>query len=365
MPYPVRQITVCPKCAREAVLVEAAVPPSVLREGDRIVWTNWELRKDETYFYDRYLLEYPGDNRPKRMVLVSELSSRAYIWLTTMPVLIAGLLLALFISNIHGNHVVLILISLIVSAVPLWLINNRADKKIDQDQELVEAFWEEAAPQFHANAFNVKQMAMVYEICLFESHQRMPIVRFGEILRQTKICANAVNSRMEENGNTRMYRLMVSSTLRMLQVEDITAVALVLRLLDHIASVASGELPLAYADEVLQMLPRATEDREVRVRLRVLLCQKWFEVGWQPRKLHLMGKLYPSLGQAIASENESGLWNLYTLWKRGKVYDWKTLGEVETVFSLAGTEGELSQILLKEPDLLMMIQPLGSSGWNG
>ncbi len=91
--------------------------------------------------------------------------------------------------------------------------------------------------------------------------------------------------------------------------------------------------------------------------MRILLCARAFEYGFEARDLHEIGRVSSIFGQAYASEDLSGLARLGWLWDNRPARVWQRCGSASTVFDLARYPAIGGQYLDSRPDLLLF-QPM-------
>jgi hypothetical protein len=132
-------------------------------------------------------------------------------------------------------------------------------------------------------------------------------------------------------------------------------------LADQLGSCLAAELPLAYGEQLLDAWPDEARDRAQRARLRILLCARAFELGFEPRDLQEFGQICPMIGQAIASDDMTGLNHLRWLWEIKPTRSWQRYGTATTAFDLARYPALGSQYLEARPDLLLF-QPTSDIG---
>src|SRR5262249_34287528 len=88
-------------------------------------------------------------------------------------------------------------------------------------------------------------------------------------------------------------------------------------------------------------------------RLRVLLCDRAFEAGFEVQNLLDAGRTAPSLGAVLQTDVPGGLAALRLLWSLRPSRPWDRCGPATTVFELAG-DRERSALLADQPDLLLV-----------
>jgi hypothetical protein len=130
---------------------------------------------------------------------------------------------------------------------------------------------------------------------------------------------------------------------------------------NQLTSCLTGELPLVYGEQLLEAWPDEAHDRAQRARLRILLCARSFELGFEGRDLRDLGRFSNVFGQAYASEDFNGLLRLRWLWNNRPARVWQRYGSASTVFDLARFPALCSQYLDSRPDLLLF-QPMTVGG---
>jgi hypothetical protein len=120
---------------------------------------------------------------------------------------------------------------------------------------------------------------------------------------------------------------------------------------EQIALCFEGKLPLLYAEQLLDGWESSWWTRGNLNRLRVLLCDRAFEAGYEVRTLVDAGQTVPSLGTVLRTERPNELATLRLLWSLRTSRPWDRCGEVQTVFELAH-DPEATELFSLYPDLL-------------
>jgi hypothetical protein len=113
-----------------------------------------------------------------------------------------------------------------------------------------------------------------------------------------------------------------------------------------------GGLPLAFAQHLLAGWSSDWLTAGMRARLRILLCERAFEAGFEVRNLLDAGQSAPALGQMLRYSEPRALAGLRLLWSLRPTRPWDRLGEVRTVFELATRHSSLD-LLGRQPDILL------------
>jgi hypothetical protein len=116
-----------------------------------------------------------------------------------------------------------------------------------------------------------------------------------------------------------------------------------------------GRLPLSFAENLLAGWQSPIWTPEQRARLRILLCERAFEEGFEVRDLLAVGIAAPALGEAMQTRDAQGLCRLRLLWSLRPSRPWDPLGFAVTAFDLAHRPQNDPNLLARYPDLLLKI----------
>jgi hypothetical protein len=176
---------------------------------------------------------------------------------------------------------------------------------------------------------------------------------FGLPRRRSRLLA-AASRWLEERTQADPAWARYLGAVRRLAVEEEARAGgdLAALLAEQAARSLAGELPLAFADQLLTDLPTGRRQAAFRARLRALLCRRAFALGLECSDLVDLAAFYPALGQALQTADDSALAQLRTLVWLEQARPWNRLGEVRTLFEIA--EDRQKNSWLEEcPDLLL------------
>lgn len=123
-----------------------------------------------------------------------------------------------------------------------------------------------------------------------------------------------------------------------------------------------GKMPLAFAEQLLEDWHSDWWTPAALARLKVLLCDRAFEAGFEVQNLVEAGRVAPTLGAVLEVEDPDGLARLRLLWSLRPTRPWDRCGEALTVFDIAEAR-EGGDLLAKCPDLLL-VQENADEGWD-
>ncbi len=213
-------------------------------------------------------------------------------------------------------------------------------------ERLVRHAWTLLAPRLHETKFKPEDSAFLAGLAQFTASGAFP-------RRQAPFLANLL-TRTEDAISLGACSPSHLAALHRLAVEDAYSrgadpVPLVV---EQIARCFQGRLPLTYAESLLADWCSNMWTRGARVRLRVLLCDRAFEAGFEVTNLLDIGRTGPVLGEILGVEDVGGLASLRLLWSQRPTRPWDQCGEARTVFDLAADPAH-ADLLGRRPDLLL------------
>jgi hypothetical protein len=112
-----------------------------------------------------------------------------------------------------------------------------------------------------------------------------------------------------------------------------------------------GDLPLSFAQHLLEEWTWSGFRKELRARLRLRLCEQAFESGFEVRNLLDAGQTAPALGAVLGCSAPRKLAALRLVWSQRSSGSWWRLGKVQTAFELATPKRERE--LGEYPDVVL------------
>ena len=213
-------------------------------------------------------------------------------------------------------------------------------------ERLLRHAWTLLAPRLHENGFVAEDSAFLAGLAHATPagafrQRRAPLL--ASLLKRTE---DALAAGLAPPGHL--------AALRRLMVEDAAAAGAdpVPLVVDQLARCFEGRLPLAYAQHLLAQWTADWWTDGNLVRLRVLLCDRAFEAGFEVRNLLDAGRTAPALGTVLGVGEPAGLAALRLLWSERPTRPWDHCGPTQTVFELAADPAH-AELLGRHPDLLL------------
>lgn len=273
------------------------------------------------------------------------LTLRAWLWLTAGPLLLLALLIALGMSPWRGDPFwpVLLLLGAALSA-GIWIAIKKGPATPLADR-VVDRAWSVMLPQLVQLGVRPADVGFLGSLALVSIERGSRAVRrpFFETALRFAV-AEAVAGRAIA-PLAALRRLIVHDTV----AEGHDPVPLVLEELVHCLL---GRLPLAYGEALLTDWETGWWTPGNLTRLRVLLCERAFEAGFEVAELMEIGLSHAALGSVLAITRPLDTAHLHYLWSLRTAKPWDQIAPCTTVFEVA-RDREAATLLQLFPDLLL------------
>ncbi len=267
------------------------------------------------------------------------------------PLIILALLWAFGVVDIGFRPILpvfaILMVALVVHLVTRWLWEPRVPAAVRARNYA----WTILAPHLHADGFSIGDSAFLAGLANLSGGDGYGPLRASLLPDLVKRTENALAMGLASPGHL--------AALRRLMVEDAVArgadpVPLVV---DLLARCFEGRFSLRFADHLLAGWESSWWTLGDRIRLRVLLCDRAFEAGFEVRNLLDAGQNAPALGSLLGTDNVANLAALRLLWSLRPTRPWDRCGDPLTVFDLAANP-QRADLLERFPDLLLwQIEP--------
>jgi hypothetical protein len=236
----------------------------------------------------------------------------------------------------------LLFVALVVYLLTYWLWRPR----VPVEGRARNYAWTLLAPCLHADGFRSEDSAFLAGLALLSGGDGYAPLRATLLSDLVKRTENALHMGIAPPGHL--------AALHRLAIEDAAArgVDPVPRLVDLLARCFEGKLSLRFAEHLLAGWQSSWWKTGDRIRLRVLLCDRAFEAGFEVRNLLDAGQTAPALGVLLGTESIANLAALRLLWSLRPARPWDRCGDSRTVFDLAA-DHQRSDLLARVPDLLL------------
>jgi hypothetical protein len=274
------------------------------------------------------------------------LTQRGAVWGFVGPLVLLALLGAFGILDLGvrpiGPVFALLLGALAVHLLTYWLWRPRVPAAVRARNYA----WTILAPRLHAQGFSLEDSAFLAGLANESGADGYGALRAPLLPDLVKRTENALAMGLAPSGHL--------AALRRLLIEDAVArgadpVPLVF---DLLARCFEGRFSLRFADHLLADWESPWWTPGNLVRLRILLCDRAFEAGFEVRNLLDAGQHAPALGRILGTDKVTNLAALRLLWSLRPTRPWDRCGDPLTVFDLAA-DPQGADLLGRFPDLLL------------
>lgn len=341
-----RQAACCPWCYEFVPVPSEAAAARLNRYRGRLSAGGYSVEVSE-----RGLLTYLDIVTPEKVIYrgreLGQLWTRRGAMIAFVgPLVFAALLWALgFVP--FGMKPLLPVVVLLMLALAVHLLTHRLWRpRLAAEVRARNYAWTLLLPRLFADGYRLDESAFVAGLALLSCGDGFAPLRESLLLDLVKRGENALALGLAPPGHV--------AALRRLLVEDAVArgadpVPLVVELL---ARCFEGRLSLRFAEHLLADWESSWWTPGNRNRVRVLLCDRAFEAGFEVRNLLDAGQNAPELGRLLNTDNVAELAALRLLWSLRPTRPWDRCGDPQTVFDLAA-DPHRAELLGRHPDLLL------------
>ena len=345
-----RKATLCPHCyGLVPDRPEVPVPPLNTSRG-RLASRGYTVEVSESALRARLTVTTPKEKFFAGPEPGRSWTLRGAVMLFVGPLVLLAFVLALVLPS--GSLPPLATASLLLLAALTYLrLRVVWDRAADPTERAIDFAWSFLVPRLHASGFSEPDAEFLAALARSSLRTGAPALRERSLERAGRLTQAGVVARAVPPEYL--------AALRRLEIDDAVRSDRdgVLILANQVGACLTGDLPLAFAEQLLAACAPENWGRGDRARLRVLLLAKAFEAGLEVWDLHELGRVVPVLGQAYASEDLDGLARLRWLWELKPGRKWQRVAPATTVFDLARYPVLGGQYLQNRPDLLLF-QPM-------
>jgi hypothetical protein len=279
------------------------------------------------------------DREPNRQLTVRGMAA-----VGAWPLILIALLLAVVWPRSVGPARWPVLVVLGLAAAAYTIIRLLGRLQDPPAQRVLDYTWRFLVPRLHASGFVAADSA--FTAGLARLGLRQGDVPPEELARLVRITEHAVKDGHAPPGHL--------AALCRLEIERAAAlgkdpVPLAVRWLTRCFE---GRLPIAFAQRLLEEWAADFWTPGNLARLRILVCDRAFEAGFEVRSLIDAGQNAPALGTVLRTNNQHPLAALRLVWSLRATCPWERLGPVLTAFDLAN-DPDYTAALADQADVLL------------
>lgn len=324
-----RRSTVCPHCfGLVPAPSEIEVRPLNASHG-RLSLYGYLVEVSDRGLLTHFRLETPRGvlyhgREPGRL-----LTQKGALMALAGPFVVTALLLALMQLGDKNPSLLPVVVLLMLAGI-MGIISRFAWRVRRPVQErAVDFAWTRLTPHLHEQGFSADDSVFLAGLAQLSSGHGRADRRSDALLRILGITEFAVAT-----GSVTATHLGVLWRLVILDAAE-AGIDAVPMAVSQAARCFEGKLPIAFLEQLLADWPQQELSSGQRARLRVQLCDRAFEAGYELRELIAMGEAAPALGSALGTTNPDALAQLRLLWALRPSRSWDACGPCATAFELA------------------------------
>jgi hypothetical protein len=337
--------SLCPHCfALVPAPLEAPVRP-LNRWHGRLSARGYRVEVLDRGVLSRIEVETPAAG-PERQEAEKHLTRQGAMMLVSAPFVLFALVVAFGLLDAGMAPLWPVLIILAVAGGLAAAVHKSWPESRPAVERAVDYAWTRLVPRLHAGGYSRADSEFVAGLALCSTGLGRPHLREAPLRQMLALTEKAVAA-----GRGPVEHL---AALRRLAVNDVAAHRdPVLLVAEQIGGCFEGKLSLAFAEQLLDEWQSEWWSRGNLVRLRVLLCDRAFEAGFEVRNLVEAGQVAPTLGAVMETEDADGLARLRLLWSLRASRPWDRCGEDARLAFEFAEDPDSADVLQRWPDLLL------------
>ncbi len=346
-----QQAACCPWCFALVPAPREGPPPAVNFRPGRLSGGGYSVELGEgelrtwlaVHTPDGVVYEGPDPDRP--------LSARGAALVASGPLVLAALVVALVWPSVVGQPVKPVLALLVLAVLARAGVRFAARLRGDPGRRLLGHTWRMLVPRLHEGGFRPADAAFLAGLARLYARRGKAGVAPDELARAIRLTEPAVQRGEAPPGwLAALCRLEIERSAE-LGRDPVPAVV------QWLARCFTGRLPLAFAQQLLEDWATAWWTPGNLARLRVLLCDRAFEAGFEVGTLLDAGRNAPALGAVLKTDRPLPLAALRLVWSLRATRPWDRLGAVLTAFELAEYAGRADDLVERQDVLLWHEDP--------
>ncbi len=339
--------SICPWCYAQVPVPIELPPYVVINRGGRIAGNGYVVEVSDQNVRTLLEIRTPGkllssDREPGRLLTLRGARS-----LMVGPIVV----LTVWVAFAMPGATELVPLGFVISTLGIALVLEIFvrmfwTQTVPAADRALQYAWQLLAPRLHADGFKLEDSAFAAGLAQITPPGHSSLVRVPLLLRLTKVTEEAVQKRIAPPDHL--------AALRRLMIADAASVGddPIPLVVEQLAQCFEGKVPMVYAERLLADWEADWWSKENLARLRILLCDRAYEAGFEVQNLLDAGHSAPALAEVIKTEEVPGLASLRLLWSFRATQPWDRNGSVNTAFEVAA-DATRTRLLGEYPDLLL------------
>lgn len=340
-----QRASLCPRCLNLVPLPSPALPVPLTVSHGRLFGHGYSVSVTERGLVPQLEITTPTATLYRGREPGRRFTRRGATMLLAGPPVLVALLLGLVLSLGNLPLVVPVLILLALAALIAFGISLVWWNSLPPLDRALDQAWQYLAPSLHADGSNPAEAGFLIGLAELSTGRGSPELRREILVSVLHEAESSVRGgRLPLHGLAALHRLQLADTAARREGDAPMLIA------SQVRRCLAGELPLAFAHELLRSDLALAQTSGDRARLLVLLCDAAFEAGFEMRDLQ---PIAGTLGGLAIPGRQEKLAQLRLLWSLRAAKPWRKWGEGWTAFELA-SDPAASDWFSRHPDLLLV-----------
>jgi hypothetical protein len=340
----------CPWCYSLVPLPHEVPPLFVNLRPGRLSAHGYEVEIDERGVRPRLVIATPKGAIYRGLPPGRSWTCHGAALLAATPLVLVALVFALAWPVAWGNSLKWVSILLGLAGATFSIVRVAGRLKKPSSRPVLELAWRYLVPQLHAGGFDRADSAFAAGLAQLHARVGMVGVKLDVLRWLVKLTEQAVG---KGSGPALHLAWLCRLWIEKEVTEGADPVPLVVAV---VARAFEGKLPLIFAQHLLAEWATPWWSEGNLARLRVLLCDRAFEAGFETQSLLDAGENAPALGTVLGTGRPRALAALRLLWSLRPSRPWDRLGpDVQTAFELARDPAR-ADVLAARSDILLLDQ---------
>ena len=349
--------SLCPRCYAVAVVPDEGLPPRLNASHGRLTAPGYRVEVTDHGFAPRLEIETPAGVIYRGVEPGRKLTRKGATLVLAGPPVLAALVLAMIVNWWAMPGFWPVVTALLIGLLAGLFVRSRWRPRAQPRDRAVKHAWSLLTPRLHVGGFSREDSTFLGALALTSIGGRWPEGRRKSLDRIVPLTEKAVLARAAPAGHLAALWRLAAEDAATLGRDPVVLVA------EQASQSLVGRLPLAFAEQLLRQWESAFWTRGNLARLRVMLCDRAFEAGFECADLIELGRIAPALGTALGTHDSEQLGRMRLLWSLRPSRPWDRCGPASTVFELAGYPTLGGQHLAAYPDLLFF-QSIPKEDWE-
>jgi hypothetical protein len=340
------RVSVCPRCFGFVRMPLEHEPYGISFSHGRVSAHGYKVEVSERGLVPRLIVESRSDIVLRGREPGRWLTYRGGLLLWIGPLALLAMMIALGIPDLGVPPIWPVLGLCLLALLAQWILRFRRRRFIDPDTRALTYAWSHLVPRLHEQDFSIEDSAFLAG--LSQTTAEGTIFPDKEILQRhleiTEKAALTGAGAMRHLGA--LWRLAIHSRAN-------AGLDLGQMIAGQVQRCFEGPLSLAFVEGMLAEWQPGGWAKQ-KARIRVLVCERAFEAGFEVPDLLEAGETSPSLGRLVGRDAVA-LAQLRLLWSLRPRRPWDRFGSALTVFEVADQIDSV-ETLSAYPDLLLLAE---------